>query len=136
MGFENLLYQEISQSLGVRYFSMQSNETHPSWVVYDWTYPSCKSVDCPQLGDFNYMQCLLGMDVQDLTCRKVLRQQRIKVRVLCKGTVSSSSWSHVCFAAQVNIVKLMGVLEEAGDVSYVPHCRWRLRGYHMIVECN
>ncbi len=80
MGFENLLYQGIANHLGLRYFSIQANETHPSWIEYDWMYTRCKSVaDCPQLGDFNYLQCLLTMDAQDKTCRKVLRQQRIKV---------------------------------------------------------
>lgn len=82
MGFQHPLYQEIAQHAGMRYFSMQSDETEPSWFVHCSVNPECRSIDCrPRLGDFNYMQCLLRMDIEDGKCRVMLRQQLVQVRI-------------------------------------------------------
>lgn len=80
VGFENLLYQGIAQHHQLRYFSMHANATHHLWIHFDWLKSPCGSVECPALGGFNYLQCLVTLDTQDTTCRKVLRQQRVQVR--------------------------------------------------------
>lgn len=63
----------------LRFFSMHASGTHHLWIHFDWLDKRCDSVQCPALEGFNYLQCLVTLGIEDTTCRKVLRQQRVQV---------------------------------------------------------
>ena len=79
MGFAIPLYQAIAQHQHLRYFSMHGNATQLSWFE-GCTESKDGGVQCPQ-HDFNFVECLLTLNLDDSNCRKVLRQQRVQVRL-------------------------------------------------------